>query len=263
MIKLSETSGLVLHWTSENTYCTKNAKEHLAKLDLSSSEAFRDRCEAGFEECATVIQNRKFGILRMSTDIIPQHNIKHIIIAGAGLDAMGIELKSLYPACEVYELDNENMELKSNLSGHTGIHFLNANLGDIPKTIELLMKAGWKKEEETLLILEGITYYLPEPLLSALTKAIDPQSVAADILKFDEMTEEAKLAGDHVFNEIQTACGLPPATRYSVKTLSETLNMPMEKHWPMTKLETERTGKSEVFLEFEDSPIDMACYTKA
>ena len=262
MTKIAETSGLILLWTDNSVYQSDNARAHLAKLDLSASISLRDKCEEGFDLCSSIIKNRKFGVLRMSADLIPQQAIEQIVIAGAGLDAMGIELAQLYPSCSIYELDNDNMELKTELTHHIDMHCLNVDLGDAEATITVLEKAGWTKDKNTLLILEGITYYLPMNTLRDIRAILNPKSVIADILKCDDMTEEAKEKGDYIFHIIETTCGLPPSTRYNVRTLADTLQMNMQTHWSMDKLEKERTGLTDVFKNAQDAPIDMASYIR-
>lgn len=149
MLKLSSTSALVLLW-AQGCYKTKMAKDFLKQLDLSEGETLYKNCDEVWPHYAEVIKNRKFGVFNLIKKACnKENNCKQIIIAGAGLDALGIEITENYPHVKVFEIDNENIILKSNLylnldkNPKANISFIENNLLDFSSVYKNLIAKKW------------------------------------------------------------------------------------------------------------------------
>ena len=116
MSKLSSTSALVLLWAGQECYKSKKAMEFLNQLDLEEGRDLYEKCEEICPYYDEVIKNRKDGVFNLiKKSFSNENNNFQLVIAGAGLDALGIEVTEHYANTKVFELDNENTEFKYNL----------------------------------------------------------------------------------------------------------------------------------------------------
>lgn len=265
MLKLSSTSALVLIWAKDKCYQSQNAKDYLSLLDLSSGKKLYEECFKIWRFYDEVIINRKFGVLDLiSRAIADDENISQIVIAGAGLDALGIEVISSYPHIKVFELDIENMETKSEYVSkvegilQSQISFSNADLKNRFEVLDKLQASGWNSSKETLLIMEGISYYLTPKTIKELIEIIKPKRMVFEFLKQKENinSERAKIA-DRVFGLISHQCNCPDIVRYNYSKIKSSFNLSILRKKSMRQLEKERTGINNHFPTDELGWIDV------
>ncbi|MBW1679019.1 MAG: class I SAM-dependent methyltransferase, partial [Deltaproteobacteria bacterium] len=139
MSRLSSTSELVLLWARKECYQSKKARDYLKQLDLEEGKTLYERCKEVWPYYDEVIKNRKFGVFTLIKKYCTEKiNCQQLVIAGAGLDALGIEVTEHYPHVKVFELDKENMDFKSHLFAKLGnkstanITFIEIDLLNIP-----------------------------------------------------------------------------------------------------------------------------------
>ena len=238
---LSDTSALVLLWLDDQFYETDAARRYLAGLDLSAGLPLYHSCNEIWPHYCEIIHNRKFAMRHLAR----QHLRPQIIIGGAGLDAMGLELAAL--PVEVYELDRTHMEAKQELIGEVcdlkNLHCVSADLAHPAHTITALKTAGWREDVPSLLVLEGVSYYITETELAALVTSLVPERVIVDfLLPADALPPESARIGDGVFGAIAEACGLGGITRYSAQNLAQTMGRTLLEQWSMTRIDTARLG---------------------
>lgn len=266
MHKISETSAAVLLWVSEDIYQSTAAKNYLAKLDLSEGVEINKACTAIWPHYSEVILNRKWGILQLCHAILTQDKpqdkqIKQIIIAGAGLDAMGIELAARFPACRIFEIDWENMDIKHTLAEKSDCIFVNADLQDATSCKQALENADWSPALPSLLLLEGISYYIADTALANLCKTLGPQIVIAEYMKpAHAMTEQAYQISHGVFATIQNYCQLGEIRTYEAEEIGALIGLKMADLWSMQRLEAERTGQNRHFPTSKAGWIEIGLF---
>lgn len=255
MLRLSSTSAFVLLWVKQECYQTKRAVDFLNQLNLEEGNVLYERCNEIFQY-SEVIKNRKFGVMHLIKKCMADYRKdQQIVIAGAGFDALGIELMELYSHIKVFELDQDNMGIKSAMVAKLSneidrrISFIEVDLLNILNVYKKLFIHGWDYLKPTLLVLEGISYYLPTKSIQELVHVISPDSVIFEFLKQDKDISIHRLnIPQKVFDLISDLCGLPyinKFNRFQIENLFN--NMSIEDGCSMKQLEKMRTGTNAFF----------------
>ena len=236
-ISLEETSALVLLWLQDGFYRQPGARAFIEKLDLSAGRALHKACNAVWPDYDAVINNRKTGIRQLAL----RHQRKQIILPGAGLDAMGLELAESLPDCHIYELDRAYMADKQQLIDCRNISFIEADIGESLAMRAALQRAGWRADRSSLLVLEGISYYLTPEQLKRLVVMLRPDCVLAEYLLPDSVLDSASRdIAKGVFTAIMGARGYAGLSRYTAQGLAVLLDMALADQWSMHRLEAMR-----------------------
>lgn len=193
-VRLSSTSALVLLWARQECYRSARARDYLGQLNLDEGRDLYERCRDICPYYDEVIKNRKFGVAHLVRQCLADNTGNpQVVVAGAGFDALGIEVMELYPHVKVFELDRENMHAKSHLvttssrnASQGDIAFIEVSLLDASAVQRSLSAHGWDPTKPTLLVLEGISYYLPTEAIQKLVHVIDPDWTILEFLKHDE-----------------------------------------------------------------------------
>jgi O-methyltransferase involved in polyketide biosynthesis len=171
---ISDTSALVLNWTSQDVWQTKQAKGYFNGLDLSAADTLLELFDEAEQHVHTqAVSNRKFFMRKCAVEFL-QHCRENkakgqVIILAAGLAPLSVEIASLFPECSVFDVDKYLMPEKERyLNGKCpNIRFISCDITKTELLSEGLRKSGWDDHQPRLLIMEGITYYLDEKDLSA------------------------------------------------------------------------------------------------
>ncbi|MEE9912845.1 MAG: class I SAM-dependent methyltransferase [Deltaproteobacteria bacterium] len=255
MTKLSSTSALVLLWAGKECYQSERAQNYLSRLELEEGRELYGQCRDIWPHYDEVIKNRKFGVFRLIEACCSDEVAgRQMVIVGAGLDALGIEVAERYPRVTVFELDQENMGLKSGLLAHPGgvseskIHCIEADLLNSESVERGLTAAGWDVKKPTGLVLEGISYYLTTESIQSLVRLVKPQWAIFEFLKPDEDIASGRAdIPRKVFGTIARQCRLPQIRRYHHSDVEEILNMAVVDRYSMMRLERMRTGSNRYF----------------
>ena len=255
MLELSSTSALVLLWAQQECYQSEKAKDYLNSLDLKAGNALYEQCEKICPFYDEVIKNRKFGVFDLIRKCFTEEvDIQQIIIAGAGLDALGIEVMNYYPQIKVFELDIKDMDVKASLfskfrvTSKSSISFIDVNLLNTLEVHSKLSNYGWNPVEPTLLILEGLSYYLPVKSIQKLIEVINPNRTVFEFLKRNKeiIAERARIA-EEVFGLISTQCDCSYIVRYNYAEVENLFELPILAKYSMKQLEKRRTGTNRFF----------------
>ena len=266
MLRLSSTSSLVLLWAQQECYQTKEAVGFLSQLNLEEGNVLYELCNEIFQY-SEVIKNRKFGVMHfIKKCMVDSGRDQQILIAGAGFDALGVELIALYPHVKVFELDRDNMGIKSAMAAKLDneldrrISFIEVDLLNTFDVNKELSSHGWNYLKPTLLVLEGVSYYLSTKSIQELVRVISPDSVIFESLKQDKDISIQRLnIPQKVFGLISDSCGLSHINKFSrfqIKNLFN--NMYIENGYGMEQLERMRTGTN-TFFPTEDSGWIEVC----
>lgn len=264
MLKLSSTSALVLLWAGQACYQTKTALHFLSQLNLQEGRALYTRCRAIFPY-AEVIKNRKFGIMYFIKQCIADaKKEQQIIIAGAGFDALGVELTTLYPHLKVFEIDRDNMAIKAAIItksiGNTNrLSFIDADLCDADTIYQQLLAHGWDYHKPTLLVLEGISYYLSTKSIQALVDTLSPRRIVFEYLRDDcDIAPHRLHIPQYVFALIADECGLSFINKFNLSQIEQAcFPLLINDVCDMQVLEKMRTGVNTFFTTKDSGWIDV------
>lgn len=269
MLKLSSTSSLVMLWAQNDCYQSKMSQDYLHQLDLQEGKAIYQQCREVWPYYDQVIKNRKFGVSTLIKKCYAENNPQQLVIAAAGFDALGIEVSQHYLDLKIFELDRENMDVKSDLfaklsnNQNANIEFIEADLLDVPVLYDRLISHGWSPDESTLLIMEGISYYLPPESISNFVQTLSPDQIIFEYLKHNEtIAADRQKIPQKVFNLISNQCDLPDIWRYNSADIETLLEMSTSAKYSMHTLEKIRTNKNRFFPTENAGWIDVALLEK-
>jgi hypothetical protein len=263
MIKLSETSALVMLWDNKSSHKSSYTLNYLSKLDLTGGARLYEKCNAIWPDYDQVIKNRKFGVYHLVKKFCDQINKGQIVIAASGFDALGIQIASEYRNFKIFEIDRENMEVKADLAKNpsnnlNNISFINADLAKPDLVIKELKSQGWDQEIPTLLVLEGISYYLSPENIRNLISFIKPKRVVFEFLKLDDEIEDKSLEiAKKVFGLIIDLCNLTRIFKYNISRIEELTDMKVTEIYDMKRLEMMRINSNQFFLKNNSGWIEI------
>jgi methyltransferase (TIGR00027 family) len=132
-----------------------------------------------------------------------RENIPQIVFLGAGYDSRPYRFGDLITNTRIFELDSTpTQQHKRKLLHRAGIRIpnqvvftsINFNTDDIG---DVLTKAGFMKEQKTLFVWEGVTYYLSAVVIDATLNAMKMNSPAGSAVCFDY----ASRSSEKLYNE--------------------------------------------------------------
>lgn len=265
MITLSSTSALVLSWAGTDHLRGRAARAYLERLDLGEGRMLRDACDAVCPYYAEVIRNRKHGVLGLVGKALESSgSAPQVVIAGAGLDPLGVELAERYPGAAVFEIDRENMDLKRGLLDAAGepaarVTLVTADVADAAGVRRDLIAAGWDLGRGTVLVMEGVSYYLAPEALRGFVGAVDPGYLVAEYLKPAAAIAAARAdIPERVFELIARACGLSAIHRHDEAGLQRLTGFVARERHGLDALERSRTGGNRFFPAEESGWIEVS-----
>jgi len=316
-MKLSSTSALVLLWSGREHLRGRAARAYFDRLDLEEGRTLRDRCEAVCPYYAEVIRNRKHGVLNFIGQALAAAGDEpaQVVIAGAGLDPLGLELAERHPDVAVFEIDRENMDVKQKLfreggatqgphvsqasepaqswgssqgsqkpqehqASHTpSVALVTADLADAAAVRRGLVEAGWRPGRFTVLLLEGVSYYLAPEALRALVATVRPDAFVVEYLKpAAAIASDRAAIPEQVFGVIAQACALPEIRRHDTTTLRALLDeadegdkagerrgggLTVVARHGMAALERQRTDANRFFATEDSGWIEVALMVRS
>lgn len=217
-MKISATSALVLNWTAPDVWATPAAVSYSNRLDLSESQKLLARFSEEEQYMhLQAVSNRKFFVRERAIDFITlclkKEATPQVIILAAGIAPLSIELSALFPQARIFDTDKYLMQEKEHFLEGTlpGIRFIDCDITDLEKLDSQLRANGWDPEQPSIIIMEGITYYLPQPALKDILSYFAPYgaALAGDFaLEPGIVDESARVLGTALFRKIKEAIEL-------------------------------------------------------
>lgn len=267
---LSDTSALVLLWSDESCYPSRQAQSYLESLFLKAGEPLYCRCNDVWSNYNEVIINRKTGILYLASKAIFKHDISQTVILGAGLAPLDVVLINRHTPgdMEIFSVDVENMPLKRRLldglhdTNLSRIHCVTANISDISAVDAQLNENGYNKNKSSLVIMEGISYYLSiGNLKDIVTYFKNNSSEASFILEYlvpnVNIQESRRHIPEGVFEIIRKSCGLPVITRLNQELISASFGCVVKERFTLHDLEKMRTKGNRYFPQPDSGWIEV------
>lgn len=166
-VKLSDTSAFVTLLAGREVHTSPHTLRYLDMMDLSPGEDLIRKCLSVWPHLDQLVKNRKRCILDETLDCL-SGGIEQVVILGSGIDTLSLEVVSRMEGVAVYELDTDNMDAKRRLLDEAApdvagrIRCVTADLGRPSEAVARAAKAGWRADVPSVLVLEGVSYYLEE-----------------------------------------------------------------------------------------------------
>ena len=258
MYEVPATSAFVLLFTEKDIYDGSAAKRFLSSVDLTAGQGLKDHFKDAWDLAYAEIATRKVRVKQLSQEYLHANPGAQVVSLGGGLDPMTLDLAELFPEASVFDVDMDQMDVKAEITAAIDgprVHFVTAHLGDASALTQSLMAAGWDAGAPTLVVAEGITYYVPAPIFAQALAAVRTDGGALVLeysLPDDEITDanhkETMVA---FYPELTTLLQLPfPMVRYSssyVQTLAGQLRGKVAKTLYEHEAELLMKGRNEFF----------------
>lgn len=163
---ISDTSACVLLLEDGRVHSSPESRQLRGMLDLGPGRRLAEACTSAWPHYGKVVRYRKWRILGLAREAV-RAGIGQAAVFGAGLDALSVELASW--GARVFDVDVANMDEKARLLGRLGlggrISCVTADMADESAVDAGLAGAGWDASAPSLLVFEGISYYVPPGVL--------------------------------------------------------------------------------------------------
>ena len=130
------------------------------------------------------IPNRKFLIHDYIRKILKENKpLVQVLTLACGWDPILVKMSEEFPRHSFFGVDSESVQLQEQLiqkiMPRSSIFYLKADIANSKQLIRQLSEKGWKKNQPTCLLVEGISYYIP-PKFFWRTLKILKQSISSD-----------------------------------------------------------------------------------
>jgi hypothetical protein len=171
-IALPATSLLVTYWTGNDFYKTTEVVDIINSLDLQGGKEIAEKFKPVWPHFDQAIQNRKFAILQFVKFIVEQNkNQFQLVNLGAGVDPLSLEISITHNIPIAFDVDFDTKllkyksELVSKLKSEFLLKFVAANISNKEELRRRLIGSGWDSNKKTIVIAEGVSYYLKKDTL--------------------------------------------------------------------------------------------------
>lgn len=209
MIIANEISYLVLD-LADGVYKSEEAKKYLANLhsqvqkELNLNQLFSECIY-----CEDMIKARKFKIHETIFNYLKNNQVNQVIILGSGFSPLSLEISSHFPQLRIFEIDCISFSLKKELykfKNQPNIFFIKENIANSQKILKALQKNSWFFNVQTLVVAEGLSYYIPKKMFWQTIELFKSQN-KKNLFIFDYFISQ---------NEIATASSMLVKANYEV-----------------------------------------------
>lgn len=267
LFSLSEVSSADILCVKDSVYKTEEVKKYLNALDVSAGKRLFSKCSEIYGGYAEVIRDRKFGVFSLLNTVFEESAIKQVVIAGCGLDPLSLEIKSTYKDIAVFDLDIHDISIKKNIVDTLGydylkdIKFVNTDISNADSTKHELQKAGWQENVPTLLIVEGVSYYLGITALKRLINVFSCEGVSRIILEYllpeENIDEQIRFIPEQIFKVLADEAKLDTITCLDQETIYEWEDINLIKVLNLFNIKSQRSGGVEKDFNGEGGWIEI------
>lgn len=229
LFSLSEISATDILCVADSVYTSEEVKKYLEQLDASSGERLFKICSDIYAGYPETIRDRKFGVLSLVDDVLNSSDITQVVIAGCGIDPLSIEIKSKYPAVNIFDLDIHDLSMKKNVVQSLGvdslndIKFVNTDISNADLTKQQLLKSGWNPKGHTLLIVEGVSYFLGINSIRRLINVFEAAGLSRIIMEYllpeESIDEQIRFIPEKIFSQLAAEANLDDITCINQETI--------------------------------------------
>ena len=252
-------------------HTSDTARRFLDMLDLGSGRELFEKCVSYWPHYHHVVKNRKSCILNLACRAIANDGIEQVAILGAGLDPLSLEIHARHADCKIFEIDVANMDTKTamlqsiNPSITDSIKCITLDLSNTDAIMPSLLESGWNPDAPSLMVLEGISYYLT---VDALWKTIGMLKSASGtnriILEYfippEKISKDRLPIARYPFDLIASDADIAHIARYDVDDITvraERLGGKLLQHYDMGRMEQERVPESTLFKPRQSGWIEV------
>ena len=256
---LSQTSSLVLICDKDISYQSSKAKEFLSHLDLSEGQKMYNKIQHLQPHLDEIIPNRKFIIHNYIRKTLKENKPSvQILTLACGWDPILVKMSEEFPKHSFFGVDSESVQLQEQLiqkiMPHSPIFYLNSNITNAKQLIRQLSAKGWKKDQPTCIVVEGISYYIPPKIFWESLKILK-QNIQADCFicgdflvdwtqqKISKISQNLALT---TFNMIKEFCSQDyyPCTTQQIQKNLEELDFSKTQFFTQSQIQKQRKGKT-------------------
>lgn len=275
-VKLEPTAAFVMALAIQLFSETELTRKFLEKLDLSSAaDLIEDSKKHGILELTQQLMcDRKFMICRCLMDqIAVSHESVQVVILAAGKSPLGLEVLNQNPQkiTRIFEIDVSSFDQKEEVyfsllpKSKEKISFIQKDIfaDDLIKVME---KSGFQKNKKSILVMEGITHYMPvekcEKLLSIFASRASQNVVIFEYAPpFETLADWVRPKAIQAYKIVEERYYIEGMTKYTPEWLDNTLKTfggKLEKVFPMNEMEKLRTGRNQFFKEKNSGWVEVA-----
>lgn len=269
LTKLNDTAALVMSWAAP-LYTEGKVGAFCNELDLSRGHSLLTRCHKVCPWYGEVIQNRKHFIRHLiECELGSSAAPYQVVILAAGISPLALELLVNHPerVARAIEVDTVGMEEKRALYDliipdlADRVSCITFDITSQGFSCEMLRaEAAYNAEIPTIVLLEGISYYIAEEhLRRAMAVFRSDQHRNRIVLEYmlpcELVKEERRPIPRGIFKAIGTYAELQHLQCYSpshVEQLFESAHGAVIAHYDLFDMEHVRTGERTWFAERDD-----------
>lgn len=259
---------------AEDIFDGNVAKAYFDNLDLSNGLSLYDEITAIYPLYPEIVLNRKYAVRTFAESLSDSLSDGcQVIVLGAGWSPVGLELLTRSRNVQkLMEVDRSCMEHKKSLYEYIcpeiahRISFIRKDVSTLDLYDEFLVE-GYNKNLPLIVILEGISYNIPQESLERIIRFFSPVSSYRDpdvdvYFLLEYMVSDKKLPTESVLKrrEIHHLINNsydPTTYMYEdVESLFTVYGGEIFEHLTMKDIEEERTGSSHLFPDAADNWIE-------
>lgn len=268
LFSLSAVSATDILCIKDSVYKTDEVKQYLKSLDASAGKRLFDICSEIYPGYFEVVRDRKFGVFTFADDVLQNSDISQVVIAGCGLDPLSLEIKSKCNNVDVFDLDIHDLSVKKDIIASMEfeylkeIKFVNTDISNADYTKQQLLKAGWKSDMPTLLIVEGVSYFLEVNPLKRLMSLFSCEGKSRVILEYllpeENIDEQIRFIPEKIFGVLAAEANLDTITCLSQETIYDWEELALLKVLNIFSIKNQRFGGVEKNFNGEGGWIEIA-----
>ena len=174
---MSNVAAAEMAWSRGEAHTSAEAVQYMQMLDVRGGERAYALGHQAWPNYGEAIRDRKWCIARLAMMHLKAAGIRQAVILGAGLDALSLEIAARAGRPVVsYEVDASTMPYKrrvlEDVKGPAAgrVRCVTANMATTSpgRIASALAREGWDEYRPSLVVAEGISYYLPKSKLQSL-----------------------------------------------------------------------------------------------
>lgn len=261
--------------TGDEIHTSDIAKRFLGMLDLEPVRPFVEGCLDFWPHYDHLVKNRKSCILGLACDAISSDKIRQVIVPGAGLDPLSLEIHARHADCKIFEIDVANMDAKAELLRHVdpsipdSIRCITGDLSDPETVMTGLIGNGWDPATPTLMILEGISYYLATDALWSTIGMLQSKSqtnriILEYLIPYEAIPEAMRPIARYPFDLIERDADLDHIGKYLISDIAadaRRIGGKILRHYDMEQMQQDRMPGSTLFCPPNTGWIEVCMFS--
>ena len=164
-------------WSRGEAHTSAEARRYMSMLDVGGGARIVEAGEQVWPHYGEAVRDRKWCIARLALLHLQSTGIRQVVILGAGLDALSLEIAARTKCSVVsYEVDGSTMPYKRRVleamesPAAECVRCVTANLvtAGPGRICSALAREGWEYDRPSLVVAEGISYYVPKSNMAKL-----------------------------------------------------------------------------------------------